>query len=324
MFVSGREGSDPFLNIAAEEYYIRHSDEDMCMIWTNTASVIIGKHQNAYAEINYPFVKARGIPVIRRISGGGAVYHDEGNINFSFIKKATGNYQVDFRQFTNVILSFIQSFGIDAHSNERNSLFVGKQKFSGNAEHVYRNKVLHHGTILFNSELEVLNEAIKPFRNFSGKAPASVRSEVGNLAPLLPPGMLVSQFSSQLINWLKEHYQSQSVYSKTEPEQQEIALLAEKKYKTWEWNFGYSPAYTFDIEINTNDYTVPLSIKVENGRITEIAAKVDSNARLPEKLLTALTGCRHEENEIRQIAQKNIALLELAGLNTVSFVNSFF
>jgi len=130
MFIYLRPYTNPFLNLAAEEYYIRHATDEICMVWINEQSVIIGKHQNAYAEINYPYLCENQIPVIRRISGGGAVYHDMGNINLSFISNTHKTNQVDFGKFTAIVIAFLHSYGLEISVNKRNSLFIGDRKFS--------------------------------------------------------------------------------------------------------------------------------------------------------------------------------------------------
>jgi len=199
MLIFHRPFTDPHLNIAAEEYFVKKATEDMCMIWINEQSVIIGKHQNAFAEINYPYVRKNQIPIIRRISGGGAVYHDTGNVNFTFIQKTDKANQVDFGRFTSIIVKFIQSLGIDVNTNKRNSLFAGNLKFSGHAEHIFHDTVLHHGTILFNTNLDILQNCLTPEKQYQGKAMASVRSDVGNIAPLLSQNINIHQFTEYLM-----------------------------------------------------------------------------------------------------------------------------
>jgi len=324
MIISNRQFTDPFLNIAAEEYFIKNAQEDMCMIWVNDRSVIIGKHQNAYAEINYPFVRSNHIPVIRRISGGGAVYHDAGNVNFSFILKAMQPNHVDFRKFTSIIMGFMQSLGIQVNVSKRNSLFIGERKFSGHAEHLFHNKVLHHGTLLFNTDLSILEQSLSPAREFQSKAMASVRSMVTNIAPLLPTGTTIQHFIDLFINWLLEYFQGSSIFQFKAEEMEAIERLAETKYKTWEWNFGYSPAYTFRIDIQTDKGVIEATTRVENGKILYIHLdQANDNSEISQKL-NLLTGTLHKEEEIIKFVENNQSGLELAGINTVSLREAFF
>lgn len=324
MLITYRPFSDPYLNIAAEEYYVKHSADDICMIWINDRSVIIGKHQNAYGEINYPFLKEQNIPVIRRISGGGAVYHDKGNINFSFITKTGNSNQVDFGRFTSILVKFIQSLGLEVTTSKRNSLFIRNQKFSGHAEHVFHNRVLHHGTILFSTDLVTLQKAITPIREYQSKAMASVRSEVGNIAPLLPYTIDIQQFIKLFIDWLSNFYERSNLYEATPDELESIRILAETKYKAWEWNFGYSPAYSFTIHLQLFKLTIPVLLKVENGKFAQIDLLSNTDQKTLIVLLDNLKGIFHKEEEIDNFVQKNRQELEQTGINTVTFRELFF
>ena len=324
MLIYYRPYTDPFLNIAAEDYYVKHAISDMCMIWINEPSVIIGKHQNAYAEINYPFVREKKIPVIRRISGGGAVYHDTGNVNFSFIGKTTKPIQVDFGKFTSIIVNFMQNLGIVVNVGKRNSLFIGDQKFSGHAEHLFHDKVLHHGTILINSDLLTLQNSITPLKEYKGKALASVRSEVINIAPHLPYGIDIQLFVENFIKWLLDFFPGSQIYNPGKNEQHDIKMLSETKYKTWEWNFGYSPAYTFQVHIQAVAGIIEANIKVENGMFASVEVTSESTNSILHKLLISMTGILHKEEEIHKFVENNLKSLELAGVNTVLFKEGFF
>jgi len=324
MLIFKRPFTDPYLNIAAEEYFVKHSAEDMCMIWVNQPSVIIGKHQNAFAEVNYPYLRAENIPLIRRISGGGAVYHDSGNLNFTFIKKTVKTNQVDFSRFTSVIVAFLKSFGLEINVSKRNSLFIGIRKFSGHAEHIFHERVLHHGTILFNTNLEALQNSLNPGVNYAGKAMASVRDEVLNIASLLPYNMDINQFSEKLVTWLLAYYPESNAYEMNQDEFDAIHQLAETKYKTWQWNFGYSPAYSFSVRIPLLSGTAPVVAKVENGRFVQIDQTSGNNDLQLTEILQSMIGLLHNEDEIRLFVEKNIKTLELAGVNSVYYTESFF
>jgi len=312
------------MNIAAEEYFVKHATDDMCMIWTNEQSVIIGKHQNAFAEINYPYVRENHIPVIRRISGGGAVYHDTGNVNFTFIKKTNKTNQVDFEQFTSVIVKFIQSLGIAVNINKRNSLFAGSLKFSGHAEHIFHDRVLHHGTILFNTDLEKLQNCLTPVKEYQGKAMASVRSDVGNIAPLLPEYIDIHQFIDNFVSWLIVFYTGSNLYELSPDETEAIRQLSETRYKTWQWNYGYSPAYTFRVNIPLQAGFLPVNIKVENGKFIQIVMPDETSGNPLTQLLNSMAGILHNEENIDKFVENNHHGLELAGVKIVNFTEAFF
>jgi len=324
MYIFFRPFTDPYLNIAAEEYFIKHCDDELCMIWLNNPSVIIGKHQNAYAEINFPYVRANHIPVIRRISGGGAVYHDSGNVNFTFIKRAEINNQVDFKQFTSVINLFMQNLGIEINISKRNSLFIGDKKFSGHAEHIFHSKVLHHGTILFNTNLDALNYSLKPTGHYQGKAMASVRSNVCNVAPFLSEKMDIQVFTDKLVAWLRDYFPGSKPYLIAENELDAIKKLAETKYKTWKWNFGYSPAYSFDVNIPIFTGYITVNIKVENGKFIQIDFPSESLSQELAGILNSMKGIMHNEEGINRFATENLQHFEQASINPVTFTDAFF
>jgi lipoate-protein ligase A len=324
MLISHRLFTDPYLNIAAEEYFVKQATEDMCMIWVSGRSVIIGKHQNAFAEINYPYVRENNIPVIRRISGGGAVYHDQGNVNFTFIKKTNKINPVDFKQFTSVIVKFIESLGIEVAINKRNSLFAGSLKFSGHAEHIFHDRVLHHGTILFNTDLDVLQNCLNPEKEYQGKAMASVRSSVGNIAPLLPGNMDFHPFIESLVAWLMDFYSVNKAYELRAEDIDAIVNLSETKYKTWQWNYGYSPVYTFQVNIPVMHGFFPVGIKVENGKFIQTDFPHEATNPRLEQTLQGMKGLLHKEAEIDKFVENNQGSLELAGVNIVNFTQAFF
>src|SRR5699024_1426271 len=155
------ESTDPYFNVATDEYILKYLQEDCFMLWRNDNAIIIGQYQNALAEINYDYVKAHDIKVVRRLSGGGAVYHDLGNLNFSFTKSGKDSNLSDFEKFTRPIVEVLQSFGVNAQFEGKNDITIDGKKISGNAAHIYKNKILHHGTLLFSSEMRNVAEALK-------------------------------------------------------------------------------------------------------------------------------------------------------------------
>jgi lipoate---protein ligase len=218
----------------------------------------------------------------------------------------------------------MQSLGIDVTTNKRNSLFIGNQKFSGHAEHVFHNRVLHHGTILFSTDLITLQKAITPIREYQSKAMASVRSDVGNIAPLLPYTIDIQEFVKLFIDWLLLFYDGSGLYQAAPNEREAIKNLAETKYKTWEWNFGYSPAYSFTIHLQSFTRTIPVVSKVENGKFVHFDLPANAENETLLMLLSKLKGIFHKEEEIDNFVQKNGQELEQTGINTVTFRELFF
>lgn len=178
--------TDPYYNLAVEEYLFSHAEEDVFMLWQNASTVVIGKNQNAYAELDLDAIRQRGITVARRITGGGAVYHDMGNVNFSFVSPHAGQEGIDFAAFCRPIVEALRELGVAAELSGRNDLLVEGKKFSGNAQHAANGRVLHHGTLLFDSDLEVLSAVLRPDEEkLRTKAIRSVSSRVTNLRPYL-------------------------------------------------------------------------------------------------------------------------------------------
>jgi len=166
-----------FFNLAVEEYLLKQKTDDVFMLWQSGISVVVGKHQNTYAEINHAYIREHQIPVVRRLSGGGAVFHGPGNLNFTFIQNGEPGKMVNFRKFVTPVIEYLKTLGLSAEIGTQNEILIGGVKISGNAEHIFKKRVLHHGTLLFNVDLSMLKEAIKVVpERYIGKAVQSNRS----------------------------------------------------------------------------------------------------------------------------------------------------
>jgi len=297
-----RHETDPYFNLAAEEYVLKYIDQDCFMLWRNEPSIIVGKHQNTLAEINLDYVKDNQIKVVRRLSGGGAVFHDLGNLNFTFIASGENHKLVDFRKFTLPILEVMQKIGIEAKFEGRNDLTIEGRKFSGNAEHVFKNRVLHHGTLLFSSQMTDLSNALKVDPDkFQDKAVKSVRSRVTNISDHLKQPLTVLEFRELIMQHILETTSNAEVYSFTDHDIELISKLRDEKYSTWEWNFGYSPRYNFRKAVKTNGGKLEVTLEVVNGIIEKAKFFGDYFNKLdPEDIEKALRGSGHAENEIRE------------------------
>jgi lipoate-protein ligase A len=295
MLLIQRYQTNPYFNIAAEEYILKHFSDDVFMLWQNEPSVIIGKHQNTLAEINHEYVEQNNIPVVRRISGGGAVFHDLGNINFTFIKTIVGEDLVDFKRFIDPIISVLKELGIDARQEGHNDIRINGLKCSGNAEHVFKNRVLHHGTILFSSDLNSLGVALHSEEDrFSGRAVKSRRSQVTNIISHLPKKISLIEFIEKVYKHQSSIDQHAILYDLTEEEKQEIQELADQKYMSWEWNYGYSPAYHYSH--SNKDLTCELDVR--SGIITEAILYNTTTLEHLIQLENVLRGVKHQSEEI--------------------------
>jgi lipoate-protein ligase A len=307
MLIIRRHNTDPYFNLATEEYVLKEIPENSFMLWRNAPSIIVGKHQNTLAEINVDYVKSNNIPVVRRLSGGGAVFHDLGNLNFTFIQTGASDMLVDFRKYTTPILDVLKGLGINARFEGRNDLTIDGKKFSGNAEHIWKNRVLHHGTLLFSAQMTDLSQALNvdPAK-FTDKAVKSVRSRVTNISGHLKEPMDVLDFANLIQDHIVTLYPDAEYYDLSETDHEKIHELVRTKYSTWEWNFGYSPNYNFRKILRTEKSgTLEFDLDVKNGTILHARIFGDYfSTRETEDIEQALSGIPHEEWAIREVLEK--------------------
>jgi lipoate-protein ligase A len=271
MIFIDRTQTDPFFNIAAEEYALKNYNEDIFMLWINKPAVIIGKHQVAAAEANIFYTYEKGIPVIRRITGGGTVYHDEGNLNYSLIKRGKQGQLVDYEKYAGTVIRALARYDLRAELSGKSSLVIDGKKFSGNAEHIFKDRVLHHGTLLFNTNLDELRRCIRPEHNgYDDKAIKSVDSHIVNLSQLLPEGFEMKDFKNIIIEQLYEDFPGTTMHSFNETEKNAIWAIAKEKYSSMEWNFAYSPKYILKGVISMDDKLIDYQLASEKGRIDKV------------------------------------------------------
>lgn len=292
--------TDTFFNLAAEEYFLKNFQEDFFILWRSKPSVVVGKHQNALAEINHRFVRENKIPVARRLSGGGTVFHDLGNVNFTFIRNVEKISEVNFKVFTVPVVEALKKLGVDVYSTGRNDLVIDGKKISGNAEHVHRNRVLHHGTLLFESKLDSLKGALNvDLSRFEDKSVQSNRSEVTNIAACLQTRISVGEFKDFLFSEVSPNFGNFRVYELNESDIAAIEKLAVEKYRTWEWIFGYSPKYRFSNTFETSKGAVLISFQVEKGIITELSISGQISELVARQTEESLVGCKHNIDDVK-------------------------
>ena len=301
-FCINQTSFDPYFNLAAEEYFLKHFQEDFFILWRSQPLVVVGKHQNALAEINHEFVRENKIPVARRLSGGGTVFHDPGNVNFTFIRNVANISEVNFKVFTVPVVETLKKLGVEAYSSGRNDLLIDGKKISGNAEHVHKNRVLHHGTLLFNSRLDALKGALKvDLSKFEDKAVQSNRSEVTNIANYLPNPISVEEFTGFLFSEISQNYQEFQVYEPTGADIEAIQKLSIEKYQTWDWIFGYSPRYRFTNKLEVENGQIKISLLVEKGLLVEVLVSGAISDELSRKITDTLIGCRHDYESVKAL-----------------------
>ena len=286
--------TDPYWNLAAEEYLLKHISEPVFRLWRNSDSIIIGQYQNALAEIDLDYVKANDIKVVRRMTGGGAVFHDLGNLNFTFIEPHTKSEESNamFRRFTAPIVEALNSLGVKAYLEGRNDLLIDGRKFSGNAMCISNSRVLQHGTLLFSASMNNLGAALKSRpEKFIGKAVQSNVSRVTNISEHLSGQMNIDEFQK----FLGEYICGNSTpYTYTEADLEAIEKLKNEKYGLDSWNFGHSPAYTTHNVKKFPGGLVEVNFTVKKGEIAQLEIFGDYFFTKPtEEFVPQLIGTPH-------------------------------
>jgi len=303
------ESDNPFFNLAVEEVLLKNSREDYLILGINKPSLIIGKHQSAHKEANTKFITENNIPVIRRITGGGTVFHDKGNLNFSFIQQSESGKQIDFKKYTLPVIEFLSSVNIEAIFEGKNDLKVGGYKISGNAEHVYRNRVLHHGTILFSASLDQLRNSIRKDKSgYTTRAVESNPSSVMNLKEMLDRYNDVYELRSGMMKYFLHTIPEAEISNLSTDDAKAAEILVAAKYNTWEWNWAYGPEYTFrnTFQFKGNPHHCVLIVK--DGIIT--GCSIDGSLEMLS-FSDKLVGCRHMVSDLSGFFKKeNITIPE--------------
>lgn len=298
----------PF-NIASEEYLIKNFKDNILLFYINNPCIIIGQNQNTLSEINFDYVKENSIKVVRRLSGGGAVFHDRGNLNFSFITNITGGNMIDFKKFTKPVVDALQKIGVNAKFEGRNDLCIDGKKFSGNASHIYKNRICHHGTLLFNTNLTHLIKSLNPGDDkFVDKAVKSVQSRVANIYNYLDDSYTIENIRELIIKQVLLDVEDTKEYEYNETDINEITKLFKQKYDTWQWNFGKSPNYNLKREIKTKAGKIESYLFVKNGIIKDLNIYGDYFCEIPtEKFIEHFINVEHNA----EIIAKKIELMDI-------------
>ena len=274
------DSKNAYFNQAAEEYLIDNFDEDIVMLWRNDNTVVVGKNQNTIEEIDVQYVRDNGINVVRRLTGGGAVFHDLGNVNYTIIQTYREGLFSNYEYFTEMVRDFLQGLGVRAVLSGRNDLMIDGKKFSGNAQCVRNGRMMHHGTLMFSSDVSDISGALTPNRKkIESKAVKSVRSHVTNISSHMrqhenngteESSMSAEQFMLLLYDYYLENYPDAASYELTDADKAAIRKLADEKYSTWEWNYGASPAFAVATSRKFVFGLVDVRLNVSRGRIKDM------------------------------------------------------
>jgi lipoate---protein ligase len=304
LFIDNEGITDPRVNLAIEEYALKNLDvnETYLLFYINEPSIIIGKNQNTIEEINTKYVEENGIHVVRRLSGGGAVYHDLGNLNFSFITKDDGESFHNFKKFTEPVIQALKKLGVNAELSGRNDILVEGRKISGNAQFSTRGRMFSHGTLLFNSEIDAVVSALNVKKDkIESKGIKSIRSRVANISEFLTEPMTIHEFKQILLRYIFNTDGEIPAYKLTEADWKEIHRISEERYKNWEWNYGKSPKFNLQHAHRFPIGQIDVRLEVNKGIIENCKIYGDffgvGDVRDIEQLLT---GIRYSKQEIEK------------------------
>ncbi|MDQ0214776.1 lipoate-protein ligase A [Oikeobacillus pervagus] len=308
LFIDNKGITDPRINLAIEEYAVKHLDIDQTylLFYINEPSIIIGKNQNTVEEINVDYVEDQGIHVVRRLSGGGAVYHDKGNLNFSFITKDDGDSFHNFRKFTEPVIQALGKLGVQAELSGRNDILANGRKISGNAQFSTKGRMFSHGTLLFDSEMDHVVSALRVKKDkIESKGIKSIRSRVANISEFLNEKISIEEFRSLLLKYIFNGEKEIPHYALTEEDWEKIHTISRQRYQNWDWNYGKSPKFNVQRAHRFPVGQVDIRLDVNKGIIEtckiygDFFGVGDVN-EIEEKLI----GVRYDRRNIEQALQE--------------------
>ncbi|MGN7398374.1 lipoate--protein ligase [Cytobacillus praedii] len=308
LFIDNKGITDPRINLAIEEYALKNLDinETYLLFYINEPSIIIGKNQNTIEEINTGYVEGNGIHVVRRLSGGGAVYHDLGNLNFSFITKDDGESFHNFRKFTEPVVDALRKLGVDAELSGRNDLTVEGRKISGNAQFSTKGRMFSHGTLMLDSEIDSVVSALKVKKDkIESKGIKSIRSRVANISEFLKENITIEEFRALLLENIFGGKDQIEEYVLTDEDWEKIHQLSKERYQNWDWNYGKSPKFNLQHShrFPVGGIDIRLDVdkgKVENCKIYGDFFGVGDVSDIENKLI----GVRYEKAELEKALEE--------------------
>lgn len=294
--------NDPAYNVALEAYAFQKLTDidEIFILWINEPAIIIGRHQNTIQEINKEFIDKNGIHVVRRLSGGGAVYHDLNNLNYTIISNNTQEGAFDFQTFSKPVIDTLAKLGVKAEFTGRNDLEINGQKFSGNAQAYYKGRMMHHGCLLFDVDMSVLGQALKVSKDkIESKGIKSVRARVTNIVDHLSDKITVQEFSDAILAQMKEEYPEMDEYVLSDAELSEIQAMRDNQFATWDWTYGKAPEYTIERGVRYPAGKITTYANVENSTIKSVKIFGDFFGVKPvDDIEKMLEGVRYDYKDV--------------------------
>ncbi|WML38729.1 lipoate--protein ligase [Neobacillus sp. OS1-2] len=328
LFIDNKGITDPRINLAIEEYALKNLDinESYLLFYINEPSIIIGKNQNTIEEINTEYVEGNGIHVVRRLSGGGAVYHDLGNLNFSFITKDDGESFHNFRKFTEPVVEALKKLGVNAELSGRNDLEVEGRKISGNAQFSTRGRMFSHGTLLFHSEMDHVVAALKVKKDkIESKGIKSVRSRVANISEFLAEQIDIKEFRSLILTSIFEGQEQIPEYVLTEEDWEKIHQLSKERYQNWDWNYGRSPKFNLQHSHRFPVGSIDVRLEVNKGILENCKIYGDFfGVGEVSDIENRLKGIRYEKTEIEKALLEVDTIHYFGNISKEEFINLIY
>ncbi|MBO0961265.1 lipoate--protein ligase [Neobacillus sp. MM2021_6] len=328
LFIDNKGITDPRINLAIEEYALKNLDinESYLLFYINEPSIIIGKNQNTIEEINTEYVEGNGIHVVRRLSGGGAVYHDLGNLNFSFITKDDGESFHNFRKFTEPVVEALKKLGVNAELSGRNDLEVEGRKISGNAQFSTRGRMFSHGTLLFHSEMDHVVAALKVKKDkIESKGIKSVRSRVANISEFLAERIDIQEFRSLILTSIFEGQEQIPEYVLTEEDWEKIHQLSKERYQNWDWNYGRSPKFNLQHSHRFPVGSIDVRLEVNKGILENCKIYGDFfGVGEVSDIENRLKGIRYEKTEIEKALSEVDTIHYFGNISKEEFINLIY
>ncbi|MGX7199132.1 lipoate--protein ligase [Enterococcus nangangensis] len=328
------ENNDPRINLAIETYLLKEfkTDEPILLFYINQPSIIIGRNQNTLEEINKEYVDEHGILVVRRLSGGGAVYHDFGNLNFSFIMPDDGNSFRDFRKFTEPVIAALHELGVTgAELKGRNDLVINDMKFSGNAMYATEGRMFAHGTLMLDSDINEVVKALKVRKDkIESKGIKSIRSRVTNIKPFLPAdkqNITTKEFRHEILLKIFGVANEDQIekYQLTDHDWERINAISDEYYRNWDWNYGKSPEFNLERRQRFAIGSIEVRLNVVNGKINDAKIYGDFFGLGEVKdVEDALIGVRYEKEDLKAAVAKIDVQKYFGNIEAADFLNLIY